>query len=133
MDSPQLRCLGLTLLAATLLSATGCGGPQPVAGGTRGLLHHGNTALGDIQIVLYPADNSAAVGFGVTNPDGWFELRQPGATGPLWLEPGDYRATLESVGSTPLRLPTPYLTPETTPLQFSWTGGSTTIELEAKW
>lgn len=107
----------------------GCG-PKPVPGGTEGVVHVGATTLPDILVRVFPADSADAVGFGITESDGAFELRKPNATGPLWLPPGEYRATIESVGPTRLVFPADYARPETTPLMVIWTGDDRVLDLE---
>src|SRR5262245_36355928 len=79
----------------------GCGGVHPVVGGTPGSLHAGDDFLSDIQVTVYQTEGGLmqAVGFGVTDHDGAFELATNGARGPLRLAPGEYRCTLESAGA----------------------------------
>lgn len=94
---------------------------RSVSGGTTGVLDCGGQRLGDIQLTLHHPKGTSfrPVGFAVTRPDGTFELYAHGATGPLWLSPGKYRCTLESVGA-PVQFPKPYRAPETTPLELEW-------------
>ena len=107
-------------LALIIAASTGCG-VQPVAGGTKGVLRAGTAALGDIQLIVYQMDSGVwrQVGFGITGPDGEFELLTPGAKGALWLTPGEYRCTVESVGA-PVQIPKAYSQTETTPLKITW-------------
>lgn len=119
-------CLMLGVLCGLF---AGCR-PQPVPGGTEGVVRVGTTRLADIHVQVFPADGAAPVGFGVSEPDGAFELRQPHAAGPLWLPAGEYRVTIESVGPTPLVFPAEYNRPETTPLVIHWTGEEQMLDLE---
>jgi hypothetical protein len=119
--------VSLAIIAAALV---GCG-PQPVAGGTPGVLRAGGNPVSDIQITVYEADGEAwrAMGFGVPGADGAFELVTNGAAGALWLPPGEYRCTLESVGA-PVRIPKEYAQVETTPLTVSWSESDEMLTLE---
>jgi hypothetical protein len=82
----------------------------------------------DLQVVVYSAATGDKAGFGVTGDDGRFELVTEGAQGPAELEPGQYRATIESVGA-PVELPPQYLDPLATPVHFDWEEDS---EIEIK-
>ncbi|UUO07602.1 hypothetical protein M4951_04670 [Blastopirellula sp. J2-11] len=106
----------LTLSAFLLPLSVGCG-PKPVTGGTSGTLLTSGNPLGEMQVNVYRSDAAdKPLGFGVTAADGSFELVQPAAVGPLQLEPGKYRFTVESVGS-PVVLPKKYASSKTTPLE----------------
>lgn len=119
------------MLMILLVVLPGCGGVQPVAGGTTGTLRAGGEFLAEIQITIYQVDGNSfrPVGFGVTDREGWFELVTNGAKGPLWLSPGDYRCTLESAGA-PVEIPKEYAQPATTPLKVSWSAGSSELDLD---
>ena len=119
------------LVMLLVLAAAGCGGVESVAGGTRGTLLADGAPLSEIQITVHHVDGSTTqpVGFGVTAFDGSFELFANGAQGPLWLEPGEYRCTLESVGA-PLQIRQEYTQPETTPLKVSWSQTDQSLKLE---
>jgi hypothetical protein len=121
----MLQKLGLLMLL--VFTAVGCGGVESVAGGTRGTLLADGAPLSEIQITVHHVDGSTTqpVGFGVTA----FELFANGAQGPLWLEPGEYRCTLESVGA-PLQIRQEYTQPETTPLKVSWSQIDQSLNLE---
>ncbi|MFI4875083.1 MAG: hypothetical protein ACIALR_07090 [Blastopirellula sp. JB062] len=110
----------LALVMLALLVGSGCG-PRPVVGGTAGKLSTGGNPLSEMQVNVYRADrsNEAPLGFGVTAADGSFELMRPAAAGPLTLEPGQYRFTVESIGS-PIRLPKKYSDAEKSPLTVDW-------------
>jgi len=112
-----------SLILAAALLFTGCRGRvRAVSGGTPGVLDCGGQYLGDIQLSLYQLKGASflSVGFAVTRPDGTFELHTNAAAGPLWLLPGKYRCTLESVGA-PVQFSQPYHAPHTTPLELEWT------------
>jgi hypothetical protein len=108
----------IALLAVVAAALSGCG-PQPVAGGTTGELHAGEQPLSDVQVTVHRAEGSnwVALGFGVANSHGAFELVNNEASEPLWLPSGEYRVTLESVGA-PVKIPREYTAPETTPFQI---------------
>ena len=118
----------MVVLAAALL---GCGGPQPVTGGTPGTLRVGSELLSDFQVTIHQVQGTTTepVGFGVTGADGSFQLMTNGAQGPLWLSPGKYRCTLESAGA-PLVIPKQYTQAATTPLKVTWPTGEENLELD---
>ncbi len=118
------------LLALLATALAGCGGVKPVTGGTSGTLSFGDQLLSDIQVTVHQLDGTSFqnVGFGVTDRDGWFELVTNRAQGPLVLDAGEYRFTLESAGA-PVQVPKEYSQAETTPLKVSWSGDG---ELELK-
>lgn len=124
------RVVVVAMLALSAMQP-GCG-PRPVAGGSSGVLLAGGDLLGDIQVTLHQAEGDSwrAIGFGVTKIDGTFALVTVGATGPLWLSPGEYRCTLESVGA-PVKVPDAYSRAETTPLKISWPTADGSLALEA--
>jgi hypothetical protein len=119
------------LLAAAAVSLAGCGGVQPVAGGTAGTLSFGDQLLSDIQVTVYESDGGSwtPIGFGVTDREGWFELVSNGARGALWLSPGEYRFTLDSAGA-PVQIPTEYTQADSTPLKSSWSEQDGELELK---
>lgn len=125
------RVSPLLSLVACLLVAAGCGGAKPVTGGTSGTLRCGPQPLGDIQLTLHQPQESGfrTIGFGLTRPDGSFDLLAQGATGPLWLTAGDYVCTLESAGA-PVQFPKEYLSPKTSPLKVRWSDEMTRLDLE---
>ena len=112
------------------LLLAGCG-PRPVTGGTTGTLRAGGELLGEIQVNVHKLEGSTLklIGFGVTREDGTFQLVQPGAAGNLWLNPGEYRFTVESVGA-PYAFPDEYTKPETTPLKTVWPSSGNVLALE---
>jgi hypothetical protein len=116
------------LVAAAL---PGCGGVKPVAGGTHGTLKVAGQLLSDIQVTVHQVEGGSTrpVGFGTTIADGIFELVTNGALGPLWLDAGEYRFTLESAGA-PVQFPKEYTRADTTPLKRTWAGGDSNLELE---
>lgn len=109
----------------------GCSdGPIPATGGTPGTLKFGDGVTSDINITVHrnSAGSFQPIGFGLTDIEGKFILYQTGAAGPLWLEPGDYAFTLESVGPS-IAFPKEYLSPLLTPLKLSWTADSKSADL----
>ena len=126
MTSAQHTLLGL-IGGAILLAAMGGCRPQPVEGGTAGSLVIQGSPVSEIQISVHQNTGGSwtKIGFGDTRADGSFELVKLGAEGPLVLEPGEYRFTLESIG-VPLFLPPIYTSPQATPLvvQYPTSDGS---------
>lgn len=118
------------VLAAGLLLAAGCGGPQPVTGGTRGLLHAANMTVADIEVAVYGDDSQEVVGTGVSGGDGWFELRNAAASSAVRLPAGRYAITLRAIGPDPVRIPSEYSSPQTTPLKIDWVNESDVLDLE---
>lgn len=110
----MLNRIGYVVLGLVALSIAGCG-VRPVKGGTHGMLRIDGEVIGDIQITVHRMDESLIepIGIGTTNNDGEFELLQPGAQGALWLTPGEYRFTLESIGP-PIQFPKDFTKAETT-------------------
>jgi hypothetical protein len=127
-SSRVLRGLAFVLLVAVV--ASGCG-PRPVVGGTPGVLRSGQQMLAEVQVTLHRQEGSSwqYVGFADTTTDGTFELVTRGAAGPLVLPPGDYRATLESVGA-PIQIPPVYTKPDSSPLAIRWSGSEGKLEIE---
>lgn len=125
----ELFCLAV--LSLTTLIVSGCGSSS-ATGGTRGTLRIDGLVLSEIQLTVHRMDGNSTepIGFGLTMADGTFELLQPGAVGPLWLAPGEYRITLESIGP-PIAIPREYTLAETTPLKASWTANDDVLKLEA--
>jgi hypothetical protein len=125
-----VRRAAVLVVLATMAGTNGCG-PQPVTGGTAGVLRSGGQALAEVQVTLHRQEGASwkVIGFADTATDGSFELVTPGAAGPLALPPGEYRATLESVGA-PVQIPTVYSNPESSPLVISCSGGDDKLNLE---
>lgn len=121
----------LSVYLFTVLLLSGCSdAPAPATGGTPGTLTFGDGVTSDINITVHrsSAGSFQPIGFGLTDIEGKFILYQTGAAGPLWLEPGDYVFTLESVGPS-IAFPKEYLSPQSTPLKLSWTADSTSADL----
>lgn len=113
------------------IGVSGCGA-HPISGGTPGILRGSDFALSDIQVTVHRLEQQkmSRIGFGVTVTEGEFELVTNEARGPLRLEPGEYRFTLESAGA-PVLIPAEYTQAETTPLRITWSKDDETIDLEA--
>ncbi|OYW24862.1 MAG: hypothetical protein B7Z55_00955 [Planctomycetales bacterium 12-60-4] len=128
---------GMSMHKLRSLVATTCGllgllvgcSTQSVSGGTEAVVHSGSVHLADVHVQLFDRDNRP-VGFGTSGANGALELRQPSATGPLWLTPGEYRVTVESVGAVPLRFPAEYTRPESTPLIVHWSSNDQILDLD---
>ncbi|QDU30111.1 hypothetical protein ETAA8_52300 [Anatilimnocola aggregata] len=108
----------------------GCG-PRPVTGGTKGILRSGGAPLSDFQLTVHAEQGGlwSPVGFAVSTADGSFELVTNGAKGSLFLDPGEYRCTVESAGA-PLKVPAKYAQVESTPLKVTWPTATNSLELE---
>ncbi len=113
------------------LAATGCGGPRPTVGGTAGRLHSGSTNLSEIQVNVFRAEGTqfVPVGLGIPQPNGSFQLVKLDASGPVTLEAGEYRCTLESIGAT-VTIPAELTKPETTKLKVNWLPSDSLLDLD---
>lgn len=111
----------------------GCSGAtSPAKGGTAGALMFGPEVTSDILVTVYKKSDIGfqSIGFGTTAVNGSFILYNNGATEPLWLEPGDYAFTLESIGP-PVKFPAPYQKPESSPLHVNWNSEMPSLVLQA--
>jgi hypothetical protein len=113
-----------------VLGVCGCES-RPVVGGTGGHLRSNGQPLSEVQLTVHRREGASwsAIGFAVTGAGGEFELVTNRAAGPLQLEPGEYRFTLESVGA-PVQIPREYLQAETTPLAVMWPTSDGHLQLE---
>lgn len=120
-----------TLAMFALAVLPGCGGVQPVTGGTPGVLHAGTETYSDMQVTVYRVEGGDLnrSGFAITKSDGTFELVSNDAEGPLVLTDGEYRCTLESAGA-PLQFPRAYAKAETTPLKVTWLSSDVKLDLQ---
>ncbi|ADB17746.1 hypothetical protein Psta_3082 [Pirellula staleyi DSM 6068] len=117
-------------LAVVILSLLlSCSGPRSVEGGTPGRLTCGSLTPSNLQITLFRVDSHEPIGFAITGEDGAFALYQPLAKGPLLLEPGTYRYTIESLSPEGVMVPVAMTSPQATPLQFTWTAEQTSLAL----
>ncbi len=113
------------------LFLTGCG-ERTVTGGTPGSITIDGKAYPEIQVQFHQLNGNelSTLGFGVTDAEGKFRLLQNGASGKLYLQPGEYRVTVESIGpEVPIHFR--YLDAETTPLRIKWTGKEKELSLQA--
>lgn len=125
--------LRFLLMVISLDCLAGCGSATvPAEGGTSGTLKFGADAISDIVVTVHQGNSGQLIpiGFGTTMQDGSFFLYQTGATGPSWLEPGDYVFTRESIGR-PVQFPDEFLEPGATPLKFTWTADMKSADSEA--
>ena len=115
-----MRYIALFIVCSQLF-LSGCGTERSHdVGGTAGSLVAGELPLPDFEIKVYKTSSTVPLGLGTTGKDGKFQLMQPKGEGPLWLEPGDYAFTLESLGpASPPMSPT-YTNASKTPLKVSW-------------
>lgn len=88
--------------------------------------------MADVQITLSKSvgETKSIVGTGVSRMDGRFELFLPDGTGPLWLDPGEYIVTAESVGSTPLVWEEPIGDVLLSPIRLNWVGPERDLIIE---
>jgi hypothetical protein len=128
-EAPRLRVWCGLLLTAFALFA-GCGRVRPVTGGTPGVLQVPNQVASDLQLTLFREQEGTwqPIGFATTGEGGRFELLLPGAVGPLRLEPGLYRVTVQTAGSD-LALPPDIGQVATTPVRIEWTGTEPSLQL----
>jgi hypothetical protein len=125
-----IRCLIISVVPAIL---AGCGGgSSPAKGGTPGTLAFGANVSSDIRVTIHRRASGGfeVLGFANTAADGTFVLYNSGATEPLWLEPGNYAFTLESIGP-PIEFPKEFTQPESTPLKVKWESDMSSIRLDA--
>lgn len=114
-----------------LLFQVGCGqNPGLVEGGTAGSLVAGETPVPDVEVKFYALGSSTPMGFGATNHEGKFRLVLPKGEGPLWLSPGDYVFTLESLGPAPPPLLPAYSSASKSPLKATWKAGDQSLDLK---
>ncbi|MBS0267134.1 MAG: hypothetical protein JSS02_34730 [Planctomycetes bacterium] len=128
------RRMRWTVLVLAGAVSAGCGGADEqlsVSGGTTGKIHNGGEPLFGIQVTVYLLDGDAVESLGVASsqPDGSFELVTMDGTEACQLPPGEYRCTLESVG-TPCPIPPDFTQPETTPLKIVLTAEGQPIDLD---
>lgn len=104
-------CLSAYLLA-------GCGSRGDLSGGTSGFLYSEGQPLADVMISVHHdgRSNVRPLGIGITDWEGRFELRTEDLMAPLFLEPGTYRFTIDSIGEVYLAWSRNFSDPTTTPL-----------------
>lgn len=124
---PRWMLVGLTIGVAS----AGCSEPPSVRGGNIGRVTVGGQSWPEVQVTIYrgPATDALKLGFGVTNAEGRIELLAEEATGPLWLVPGDYLATAESIGP-PLEIAPACRDVAKTPLRFTIGNGQSEFALD---
>ena len=124
------RLAGLGLMV--LLSLSGCG-ERTVTGGTPGTFTIDGEKYAEIQVTIHrtKGEQVETLGFGVTDEEGKFLLLKNGAAGKLFLEPGEYRVTVETIGPD-VAIPNKYLKAETTPLRVVWTGKEEQLSLNVQ-
>ena len=115
----------------------GCQSSLGVSGGTEGELIVGESwRVGDIQVTAHRVlqvtggERSVPVGFGITSANGTFRLIRHDGGSALWLEPGVYAYTFESVGPEPKAWPEEYYDPLRSPVRVEWTAGQERLKLE---
>ncbi|MBI1346417.1 hypothetical protein GC163_09010 [bacterium] len=105
-----------------MILGVGCSDNPGVTGGTTGCVTVADSPpLADLRLAVHSdgGGDDRPIGFGVTNATGCFELFTPGARQALWLEPGDYRITVETIGPDVV-IPAEFTTAKSTPLVITW-------------
>lgn len=121
----------ILLAALCLVFCGGCSSqPSSVEGGTSGTLVAGDYPVPDFEIKVFEVGNSVPLGMGTTANDGKFQLILMKGEGPLWLEPGEYAITLESIGPETPRIPSSYADHSKTPLKVTWKSEDKSLELK---
>ena len=125
-----MRYVALLLMCSKLFLC-GCDAkPAHVTGGTAGSLTAGELPIPDFEIKVYKAGSSVPLGFGTSGKDGTFRLVEPKGEGSLWLEPGEYVFTLESLGPVRPPLSPAYTNATKTPLKVNWKAADQSLELK---
>ena len=106
-------------LYGLVISVSGCGTDQ-LEQGTEATVTVAGEPVVDVQVNVFAMKHGkpVEVGFAVSRAGGKLKFVQPQASGPLVLEPGDYRFTAETVGAA-LVIPEEYTDPATTPLRVT--------------
>ena len=126
----DMRYVALLLMCSKLFLC-GCDAkPAHVTGGTAGSLTAGELPIPDFEIKVYKAGSSVPLGFGTSGKDGTFRLVEPKGEGSLWLEPGEYVFTLESLGPVRPPLSPAYTNATKTPLKVNWKAADQSLELK---
>jgi len=127
-----MTCKGSLLCLAVLWAVTAGCRSEGVVGGTTGRLLSEGKPIEGVRLSIYQNESGhhKLLGFAVSQLDGSFRLYQEGATGPLWLSPGEYSVTLESEGTTVREWPKEFSDPVKTPLKINWSGTEKSLELE---
>ncbi len=91
----------------------------------------GGEAWPEVEVTIYRGepDDALRLGFGVTAADGRVELLAEEATGPLWLVPGEYLVTAQSIGP-PLEIAADCGDVRKTPLRITVSEGESTFTLD---
>ncbi|MEX1041740.1 MAG: hypothetical protein WDZ51_13960 [Pirellulaceae bacterium] len=126
------RALAKSCIAVLIIGGlNGCGGEKEIPGGTPGRIHIDGIPLREVQVTMYDSKAGGnVVGFGISDSEGRFELREPETLEGVWLPAGHYRFTLESVGEIYMQWPAKFTQADTSPLEIEWTGGEGRIELD---
>ncbi len=128
-----MRYLLMIVCLASSVQMEGCGGPREIPGGTPGVIRIDGKGITDVQVSAYRRTQDQSfelVGIGISRRDGAFELRKPDTLEAVWLEAGEYRFTIESIGEVNLPWRPEFRNPEKTPLRHKTTGHSQQGSLE---
>lgn len=126
-----MRTLPIGFLLVAIVAASGCGGTEEIEGGTPGIIHVGSTPLADVHVSVYRPDATASepLAFGVSDANGRFVLRRRESLEGAWLEPGEYRCTIESAGEFQLHWPAEFQSPQDSPLNVNWSSAEKELDL----
>ncbi len=135
-----------SLLTAILCMSLGCGrSHRSTAGGTPGQVvtasghplidvlvrfHSHSEAQSAEKDDAQEAKMAEGIAMGSTDLGGNFRLTTPDAKSAVWLTPGRYRVTIESMGSVPYFWNESLNDPRQTPLFLDWNGQPEQIELQ---
>ena len=126
----EMRYIALFFVCSQLLFS-GCGAETShVVGGTAGSLTAGEVPIPDFEIKVYKTGSTVPLGLGTTGKDGKFQLVEPKGVSPLWLAPGEYVFTLESLGPVPPPLSPAYMNATKTPLKVNWKAVDKSLDLK---
>lgn len=115
-----MRCRILLVLTLSALLMEGCGKPQEIPGGTPGIVRVDEKGLPDVQVTAYRANTDQKrepVAIGISGRSGEFVLRNLNTLEAVWIEPGEYRFTVESIGEIHIPWSPEFRNPERTPLR----------------
>jgi hypothetical protein len=121
-------------IAASLVATMiwGCR-EHPVKEGTQGVLRFNEEPIANIRVTVNRVEPKGvkAVGYGVTETDGTFQLVTHAGRAGVKLTPGNYCCTLKSMGAS-VRIPNHYAEVNTTPLRVSWSDRDASLNLEVR-
>ncbi|HWL08283.1 MAG TPA: hypothetical protein VNQ76_07760 [Planctomicrobium sp.] len=115
-----MRRLLLIVLIVSVMQMEGCSEPREIPGGTPGIIRIDSKGIADVQVTAYRKNQDQRfepVAIGISGRNGEFELRKQDALEAVWLEPGEYRFTVESIGDIHIPWSPEFRNPEKTSLR----------------